>query len=315
MVSPMGKPKRQEIQGKIVPSERPAPALFVGATPIGNLGDVTARVRQELGSGRTILCEDTRRTLELCRAFGIEAPGRLERCDEHSRESQVAAWVKRAQAGELFLLVTDAGTPSISDPGASVVSQFVEHGLIVEALPGPSAVPTALSIGGFEETAYLFWGFFPRSAKEQREAWEKATRAAEQGVRVHCWFESPERVLKTLSAAIEYPGAESVRVVALRELTKRFETTYRGSVAEVARQLQAADLRGELRGEWVLLLQWPKQEKAESATKDWEIPLKIALRAGATTAAAAREVSAEYGLDRSQVYDRAVHIKKSSSGD
>jgi 16S rRNA (cytidine1402-2'-O)-methyltransferase len=316
MVGPVGKPNRQEkpLQENH-DSSQSSPALWVAATPIGNLGDVTERLRQTFASGRTFLCEDTRRTLELCRALGIEKPGRMERCDAHSRDSQVQGWVRRAQEGERFILVTDAGTPGISDPGAQVVRAFAQAGLRVEALPGPSAVVTALSLSGFEGTEYAFWGFFPRSTGEQSEVLDRAAAAALQGIRVQVWFDSPERIVKSLEALQKHEASANLELAVFRELSKRFETAYRGTVAEVLQAVKAADERGQAKGEWVLVTQWIESPRAgvgdlQNDQKSWEIPLKIALRAGASTSAAAREVASEFGVERSVVYQRAVQLKK-----
>jgi 16S rRNA (cytidine1402-2'-O)-methyltransferase len=236
----------------------------------------------------------------------------MERCDAHSRKTLIQGWVKRAQAGEKFMLVTDAGTPSISDPGAAVVAAFAAEGLSVEALPGPSAVATALSLSGFESTAYTFWGFFGRSAADQSDALQRAEAVVQQGVRVHVWFESPERIAKTLATCAEEGNAPGIQVAAFRELTKRFETAYRGTLPEVARQVAASEERGEARGEWVVVLYWPSLEaKPPGGEKvDWESALRIALRAGAPTSAAAREVAAAFGVSRSEVYERATQMKK-----
>lgn len=317
MFTPMGKPKRQEQQRQDLPegSGRPAPALWVAATPIGNLGDASARLRQVLGAGHTLLCEDTRRTLDLCRALGVELAGKTERCDAHTRAAQWDRWVERAQGGETFVLVTDAGTPGISDPGAAVVAAFARAGLGVESVPGPSAVATALSLCGFQETAYVFWGFFPRTKNERGDAVTRATALVQQDVRVHIWFESPERVADSFQVLQESTAGVLVQVAAFRELTKRFETAYRGSVAEVRQQIQAADEREEARGEWVFVLQWPKAENPAVGDGEWQPVLEIALKAGASAAGAAREIASKYGVSRNEVYAAAVQLKKFSSGD
>lgn len=196
--------------------------LSVCATPIGNLEDVTLRVLRELGEADVVLCEDTRRTRILLDRHGIEA--RLLSYHEHNEAKRVAELLPRLRAGERVALVSDAGLPAISDPGARLVAAALEAGVPVTVLPGPSAVETALVASGLVGERYEFVGYLPRGAK----AW--------QGLLDRPWplvaFESPQRLPKTLASLA---AADPSRPVAVcRELTKQFEEVVRGPAEEVA---------------------------------------------------------------------------------
>ncbi|HQU26552.1 MAG TPA: rRNA small subunit methyltransferase 1, partial [Acidimicrobiales bacterium] len=152
----------------------PRGRLVVVATPLGNLGDVSARALDVLASADALYCEDTRRTRQLLSARHIDAAGRLESLHEHNEAQRVAEVVARVARGETVALVSDAGTPLVSDPGARVVTAVAEAGLVVTTVPGPSAVVAALSVSGLAGERFCFEGFFPRRAAEQRVAYRAA---------------------------------------------------------------------------------------------------------------------------------------------
>jgi len=200
--------------------------LAVCATPIGNLGDVTLRVLEELRSADVVLCEDTRHTRLLLDRHGISA--RLLSYHEHNEAERVAELGPRLKAGERVALVSDAGLPGISDPGASLVRAALAAGVPVTVLPGPSAVETALVASGLVAERYVFVGFLPRRAGELATLWDE----------LHGWrwpvvaFESPRRLPATLrSLAAVSPERE---VAVCRELTKKFEEIVRGRADELA---------------------------------------------------------------------------------
>jgi 16S rRNA (cytidine1402-2'-O)-methyltransferase len=211
--------------------------LAVCATPIGNLDDVSARVLEELRAADTILCEDTRHTRVLADRFAIRTP--LVSYHEHNEAARVAEFLPRLRAGERLALVSDAGLPGISDPGARLVRGALEAGIPVSVLPGPSAVETALVASGLAAERYQFLGFLPRGEKALSALWEELAGWAFPAVA----FESPRRLPATLrSLAAVQPRRE---VAVCRELTKRFEEVVRGSAAELAERL-AEPSKGEI---------------------------------------------------------------------
>jgi 16S rRNA (cytidine1402-2'-O)-methyltransferase len=200
--------------------------LAVCATPIGNLDDVTLRVLEELRGADVVLCEDTRHTRVLLERHGISA--RLLSYHEHNEAKRTAELLPRLEAGERMALVSDAGLPGISDPGARLVAAALEAGVPVTVLPGASAVDTALIASGFTAERYQFVGFLPRGAKALASLWDELRGWAYPVVA----FESPQRLPATLRSLV---AADPDRPVAVcRELTKRFEEVVRGSAAEVA---------------------------------------------------------------------------------
>jgi 16S rRNA (cytidine1402-2'-O)-methyltransferase len=211
--------------------------LAVCATPIGNLEDVTLRVLEELRAADVVLCEDTRHTRVLLERHGISA--RVLSYHEHNEARRTADLLPRLEAGERVALVSDAGMPGISDPGARLVGAALDAGVPVTVLPGPSAVETALVASGLAAERYQFLGFLPRGAKQLQELWEELARWPHPAVA----FESPQRLPGTLRSLVE---ADAERPVAVcRELTKKFEEVVRGSAAEVAARF-AEPPKGEI---------------------------------------------------------------------
>src|SRR3954452_6291457 len=200
--------------------------LAVCATPIGNLDDVTLRLLDELRAADVILCEDTRHTRVLLNRHGISA--RLHSYHEHNEAKRTAEILVRLQAGERVALVSDAGLPGISDPGARVVGAALDAGVFVTVLPGPSAVETALVASGFAAERYQFVGFLPRGAKALAALWEELAHWPQPVVA----FESPQRLPATLRSLAEADPERSVAVC--RELTKKFEEVVRGTAVDVA---------------------------------------------------------------------------------
>jgi 16S rRNA (cytidine1402-2'-O)-methyltransferase len=201
--------------------------LAVCATPIGNLDDVTLRVLEELRSADVVLCEDTRHTRVLLERHGIAAR-RLLSYHEHNEAKRTAELLPRLQAGERVALVSDAGMPGISDPGARLVAAALAAGVAVTVLPGASAVDTALVASGFPAERYQFLGFLPRGAKARAALWEELAGWRHPVVA----FESPQRLSATLQSLAEAQPEREVAVC--RELTKRFEEVVRGRADEVA---------------------------------------------------------------------------------
>jgi len=211
--------------------------LGVCATPIGNLADVTLRVLDELRAAQLVLCEDTRHTRTLLERYEISTP--VLSYHEHNEAARTAELLPRLEAGERIALVTDAGLPGISDPGARLVRAALQAGVPVTVLPGPSAVETALVGSGLAAERYQFLGFLPRGERALRELWEQLGAWPWPAVA----FESPKRLPATLrSLAAAAPERE---VAVCRELTKRFEEVVRGTAAELAEHF-AAPPKGEI---------------------------------------------------------------------
>src|SRR5436309_6902708 len=200
--------------------------LAVCATPIGNLEDVTLRVLAELRDADVVLAEDTRHTRGLLERHGIRAE--LLSYHEHNEAERVAELLPRLAAGERVALVSDAGLPGVSDPGARLVRAALEAGVAVTVLPGPSAVETALVASGLAGGRYAFVGFLPRRASELDALWRETSA---WGMPVVA-FESPHRLVATLRSLAAFDPARDVAVC--RELTKRFEEVVRGTAVELA---------------------------------------------------------------------------------
>ena len=201
--------------------------LRVVATPIGNMGDVSARARQALEGADTIVAEDTRHTLALLAALGISRP--LISLHAHNETQRVPSILARLNAGETIALVSDAGTPLLSDPGYELVRAAAEAGVPIEAIPGPSAITTALAAASLPVNRFCFEGFLPAKDRERRT--HLAQLASEP--RTLVFFEAPHRIASTLSDLASAFGATRRAAVA-RELTKAHETIYRGSLKELA---------------------------------------------------------------------------------
>ncbi|HYZ19160.1 MAG TPA: 16S rRNA (cytidine(1402)-2'-O)-methyltransferase [Gaiellaceae bacterium] len=200
--------------------------LAVCATPIGNLDDVTLRLLGELREADVVLCEDTRQTRKLLERHGLRA--KLVSYHEHNEAKRAAEILPRLQAGERLALVSDAGLPAVSDPGARLIAAALEAGVPVTVLPGPSAVETALVASGLAGERYQFIGYLPRGERALGQLWEELARWAHPVVA----FESPRRLPASLASLAR---AQPTRPVAVcRELTKRFEEVVRGTAEDVA---------------------------------------------------------------------------------
>ncbi len=271
------------------------------STPIGNLGDITERARRALEVCDLILCEDTRRTGTLLSALGIRA--RTEALHDYNEELRIPAVLARLREGQTICLVSDAGTPLVSDPGYRLVRAVIASGMQVTAFPGANAAVTALILSGLPPLPFLFLGF-PPPKKAARRAVLSGLRAAERaGLKATLiWHEAPHRLLETLIDIQEILGDRHAAVA--RELTKRFETVERGRVAE----LSAGFLRDAPRGEITILVGPPEDDDPENLDKK----LREAL-ACQTVKDAAALVSIATGLPRKLVYGRALELAEEAA--
>ncbi|KAA0206375.1 16S rRNA (cytidine(1402)-2'-O)-methyltransferase [Candidatus Uhrbacteria bacterium] len=211
--------------------------LSIVATPIGNLGDVTARAVRALGEANAIACEDTRVTSKLLAHLGISKP--LLSVHEHTNPKAVAALVDRLKKGERIAYVCDAGTPGMNDPGGKLVAAAYEVGVRVEPIPGPSALTAAISVCGFAMDEFTYIGFIPH--KKGRETLFKEMAERETPT---IFLESTHRIMKTLEALAKHLDPERTVFVG-RELTKMHETLYRGMITDIVQQLKDTSLKGE----------------------------------------------------------------------
>lgn len=217
--------------------------LYIVATPIGNLGDITLRALETLKSVDAILCEDTRVTGKLLTHYEIKKP--LVSFHEHTDRKKAEALVARLQAGEVLALVTDAGTPGLSDPGNVLVKLATDAGVNVVPLPGASALAALVSVAGIDMREFLFLGFPPH--KKGRETFFKKVAASEMPV---VYYESPHRVMKNLELLVSF--APEKRIIVGRELTKMFEEIVRGTVTDVLAYYREND--GKIKGEFVIIV-------------------------------------------------------------
>jgi 16S rRNA (cytidine1402-2'-O)-methyltransferase len=272
--------------------------LFVCATPIGNLGDVTLRVLEALKSADVIEAEDTRVTRKLLSRYEVTTP--LEPYHAKNLERRTPEVVARVLAGQTVALVSDAGTPGVSDPGAHLVDACLAAGAAVEVLPGASAILSALVASGLPTHAFYFGGFLPRKAGDRIRALEKLAVLDATLI----FYESPRRTAATLASFAEaFPGRMAVMA---RELTKMHEEVARAEVSELAEQVSARELKGEV----VLLVGPPARgQEAELLAAD-PVSLRAQVDAlvarGATRKDAVRAVSERTGVARNDVYDAAI---------
>lgn len=250
------------------PADLPEPAptgrLYVCATPIGNLGDITERVVQALQSVDAVLAEDTRVTRRLLSHLNIHLP--IERCDENLLRPRLAELLKRLAAGERLALVSDAGTPGISDPGMELIAACRAAGIDVEVLPGASAVLTALVGSGFTFSAFYFGGFLPRKNNERLRLLASLAELPAALV----FYESPHRTAASLQAISATMPARPVSVA--RELTKLYEEYRVGTAAELLEALAGPATPHSLKGEVTIVIAPPAPAKTPRQHRDKYAP-------------------------------------------
>lgn len=277
--------------------------LVVVSTPIGNLADISARAIEGLKAADLVLAEDTRHTRKLFAAYGIAS--RLSPLHEHNEAARVPELLAMLRAGARLALVSDAGTPLVSDPGYRLVRAAIGDGLAVTAIPGPNAALLALVLSGLPPHPFLFLGFPPPRAAARRAEFARLRRVEQAGLSATLvWHEAPHRLAESLGDLAELFGDRPAAVA--RELTKRFEEVRRAGLAELARHYAAAMPRGEI----TVVVGPPSQPLALAADLDGQ--LRAALAAGGVREAAAR-VSAATGLPRRELYSRALALRAEQS--
>jgi 16S rRNA (cytidine1402-2'-O)-methyltransferase len=270
----------------------PRGTVYVVATPIGNLEDVSARALRVLREVDVIACEDTRHTAVLCQRFEIATP-RVS-LHAHNEARRTPELLERLARGGSIALVSDAGTPLVSDPGERLVRAALDAGAAVVPVPGPSALLAALVASGFATRPFAFAGFLPRKGAER--ARELESLAAFPGALV--LYEAPNRAAKTLADLRAALGPR--RVALARELTKRHETVLRGVLGEIALD--------ELRGELTIVVEGPAESPASESASAAEVDAELArlLAAGRSARDTARELADRFGLSRRDAYARVL---------
>lgn len=278
--------------------------LYVVATPIGNLDDLSPRALAVLRRVSSIYCEDTRVTGKLAARFGLSAP-RIS-CHEHNEGSRIAGLLERLERGESVALVSDAGTPALSDPGQYAVAAAAQAGHAVLAVAGPSAGAAALSISGLPAVPHLFAGFPPPKAGARRAFFERIATRTETIV----YFEAPHRLAASLADAARIFGPR--RAVVARELTKIHEEAVRGTLEEIRDRIEA---RASVLGECVVVIEGavPVREVATSADVDEAIA--GFQRQGLSSKQISKEIARTTGIPARAIYDRLLRRKTDSGRD
>ena len=274
-------------------------SLVVVATPIGNLGDLSPRALDVLATANVVYCEDTRHSRQLFSANQLSAAGRLRSLHEHNEAALCEEIVSRVARGETVALVSDAGTPAISDPGERVIAAVANAGLIVTTTPGPSAVVAALSVSGLATDRFVMEGFLPRRGIDRARRLDQL-RLEERTTVI---YEAPGRLVNTLGELAQRLGNR--RAVVARELTKLHEEVARGTLAELSVHFGTAEVRGEI----VIVLEGAP---APMASDDASITdaLEVELRSGVSVRDAANSVASALDAPHRRVYQLALEIRR-----
>ena len=277
---------------------------MLAATPLGNPDDASRRLIEALGTADVIAAEDTRRLRRLASGLGVALPTRLVSYFDANEQVRAAELVDEAEQGSTILVVSDAGMPSVSDPGYRIVAEAARRGIRVTALPGPSAVLTALALSGLPSDRFCFEGFLPRKGGE------RATRIAEllAEPRTMVFFEAPHRLHAMLDALRDGLGNERPAAVC-RELTKTYEEVVRGTLAELT-----AWAGGEVLGEITVVVQGANAEQQRRAAglvteQDWVAAVQAGESSGMDRKEAIADVAKRAGVPRREVYDAVVQAK------
>jgi 16S rRNA (cytidine1402-2'-O)-methyltransferase len=287
-----------------MPDSTLAPGLYLVATPIGNLGDITLRALDVLREVDRIACEDTRQTQKLLNHFQIEK--KTVSYHEHNEPSRSAELIQKIKRGERVALVSDAGTPAVSDPGAWLVREAIAAGVAVIPIPGANAAISALVGSGLPTDEFTFLGFLPEKAGARRTLLEKLAAEPRERARMLIFYEAPHRILETL-ADIEQIFGGLLHAVLARELTKIHEEFVRGTVADVRAGLASRD---RIRGEITLLIEAPARSHAAGsgaapvgeAAKISHRIAKLQAENGIDEKEALKRVARELGKAKSEVY-------------
>lgn len=281
--------------------------LYVVATPIGNLNDMSKRGIETLENVDLILAEDTRHTLKLLNSFDIKT--RMEAYHKFNEKKKSSEIIEKMKENEMDIaIVTDAGTPCISDPGFELVKEAHENGIEVLGVPGCSAVINALSISGFDTLSFSFVGFIPRENKELKEFYSMIEK--NETYSIVC-YESPKRIIKSLNTMREYLG--DIELAVMSDMTKLFERTYRGTITEVLKTLEEND--NAEKGEYAIVLNnksfhKEKEEIAGGAKSLEGMIIDEMISSNVNMKDAIKAVSEKNKISKSDVYDASLNLKK-----
>lgn len=275
--------------------------LILAATPIGNLSDSSARLIEHLGSSRFIAAEDTRTLLKLANGLGVKLNAKLFSLHEHNEADRVQQLLEISQTEDV-LVVSDAGMPTVSDPGFVLVRAAIEAGIQVTVIPGPSAVLAALAVSGLPTDRFSFEGFLPRKSGERKKFFTELSNES----RTMVFFESPHRIKDSISDAVSVFGPDRKATVS-RELTKKFEETIRGSLAELVIWAEV-----EPRGELVLVIAGMSQEEKPEATEaDLLEAVEFARNSGLSLKQSVAKVALANGVSKSDLYQQVLDSRES----
>lgn len=277
--------------------------LYVVATPIGNLADITLRALSTLREADLIAAEDTRVTHNLLQHYGIDTP--MTAYHQHSLGRKAEALVEQIKEGKSIALVSDAGTPGISDPGHEIITLCIANDIPVVSIPGASAIITALVVSGLSTRRFTFEGFPPRKPRDRRPYFD----SLKDERRTMVFYESPHRVLPTLKAMLTAWGDRETAIA--REATKMFEEIHRGTLSSAIERFAAVTPRGE----FTIMVAGAVEQEEEVPAPDIQSALREALESGKSERDAVREVSAEYPIPKKEVYRIMLEMKGESSGE
>ena len=267
--------------------------LYIVSTPIGNLEDITFRALRVLKEVDAIAAEDTRHSLKLLNHYNISKP--LVSYWGEKEKVKAEETLLMLNSGKTVALITDAGTPGISDPGNILIRKAIEEGIRVIPIPGPTAVIAALSISGFSTDAFIFRGFLPVKVSQRL----KELKGLSLDPRTIVLYEAPHRLLETL-ADISETFADR-RVVVIKELTKFYEEAFRGTASVILKRLESSKIAGE----YVIVLEGRPEEKSNT-TEDALAEVKTLMKRGLRRKDAVKKIAEEYGISKKELYDKSL---------
>ncbi len=267
--------------------------LYIVSTPIGNLEDISLRALRVLKEVDVIAAEDTRHSLKLLNHYGISRP-LISYCGEKEKARSEEV-IKRLNSGQSVALISDAGTPGISDPGSVLIKKAIEEGIDIIPVPGPAAFVAALSISGFSTEEFIFCGFLP-AKKSQRQ---KALKELSLEKRTIVIYEAPHRILESVADINEIFGERNA--VLVKEITKLYEEVIRGKIPEILKRLNSSKIAGE----YVIVVEG-KPEEIKANIEDAMMEIKSLIRKGLGRKDAVKRIAEEYGLSKKELYDKSL---------
>lgn len=271
------------------------PGIIIAATPLGNIGDASARLVHALANATVVAAEDTRRTASLAAALGVEIKGQLVSNFDHNEQARVGKLIEAARTGTV-LVVSDAGMPVVSDPGFALIDAAHDAGIPVTCFPGPSAVPTALALSGLHVGHFAFDGFAPRK-QGARNTWLESLKTEKRAV---CFFESPHRIAETLADAASVLGDR--RAAVCRELSKTYEEVKRGTLPELAVWAQDG-----VRGEITVVIEGAGETAADVSTLIDVAQQRVDL--GERLKDVCAELAKTHGVSKKELYDVVISAR------